>query len=535
MSSTFLRRATCAVAVAVLSCSFAPLALAQEDTQRQRRRSGGCSEEGPVSLFGTSLRLGTVLDQLARNHSCRLVVRKEINLKREVDIPTLKNITLRDALRVILSPIGYSFAFEGQDLVIFASYTQIFRVNVPMITQFWMTSISNEGAAGGMGGGAGGAGGMGGGAGGMGGGMGGMQGGMGGGMGGGAAGGGGAGQGLGGAVSLTSFSSSQGFWDELETSMEALLGEGGKSSINRSAGLVVVNDSPENLEAVGRYIDTVNDEMGRQAVVEVRVAEFTSRDRLNAGVDWNQLFQRVGGLNLGVTSDFAFRSINTASSNPGNAAFTLSGVGGSVVLNALQDQGEIKLVAQPNLLVGNNLPGIIQVGQVQGYIAQVSTAVEDGAVSTEVEQGILSDGLTMSLLPRIQDDTNITMSVSVVLQEILSIDTRSFGGAQGGFGAQTPILQLDLPRLNRRGYNGTVTAGFGDTLVIGGLIQRRQEENSAGLPWLAKIPILGILFGAQEARDDSTELLILLTPKRLAEGARPDPVYMERFLDPLED
>ncbi|MEL6548439.1 MAG: hypothetical protein AAFQ82_27695, partial [Myxococcota bacterium] len=359
---------------------------------------------GPVSLFGTSLRLGTVLDQLARNHSCRLVVRKEINLKRDVDIPTLKNITLRDALRVILSPIGYSFAFEDQDLVIFASYTQIFRVNVPMLTQFWMTSISNEGGRGGGAGGGAMGGGMAGGAGGMaGGGAGGMAGGMGGGMAGGAQGGGGSG--LGGAISLMSFSSSEGFWQELETSMEALLGGGGKSAINKSAGLVIVNDSPENLEAVGRYIDTVNEEMARQAVVEVRVAEFTANDRTNAGVDWGALFQRVGGLNIGATGDFATQSLVTASSDPGSAAFTLSGVSGSVVLNALQEQGEIKLVSQPNLLVGNNLPGIIQVGQVRGYIAQVGTSVEDGAVSTEVEQGILSDGLTMSLLPR-----SVTMS-----------------------------------------------------------------------------------------------------------------------------
>ncbi|MEL6546390.1 MAG: hypothetical protein AAFQ82_17315, partial [Myxococcota bacterium] len=127
------------------------------------------------------------------------------------------------------------------------------------------------------------------------------------------------------------------------------------------------------------------------------------------------------------------------------------------------------------------------------------------------------------------------MTVSVVLQEILAIETRNFGGQNTGFGGTAPVLQLDLPTLNRRGYNGTVTAGFGDTLVIGGLIQRRVEDNSAGLPWLARIPIVGILFGAQEARDDSTELLILLTPKRLAKGAKPDPVYMERFLEPRVD
>lgn len=508
------------------------LAQAQEEPVRPRRRQNQCSEDSQVSLFGTSLRLGTVLDQLARNHSCRLVVRKEINLKREVDIPTLKNVTLRDALRVILSPIGYSFAFEDADLVIFASYTQIFRVNVPMLTQFWSTSISNEAAGPGGGGQGGGqAGGLGGGVGGAGG-AGGLAGGM-----GGAGGGQGGAQGLGGQISLTSVSSSDGFWDELEASMEALVGEGGKASVNRSAGLVIVHDSPENLDAVERYIDTVNEEMSRQAVVEIRVAEFTSRDRINAGVDWNGLVQDLAGsgASAGVVSDFSFRSINTASSNPGSVAFSLSGVNGTAVLNALQDQGEINLVSQPNLLVGNNLPAIIQVGNVQGYIAQVTTAVDDGAVSTEVEQGILSDGLTMSLLPRIQENDNITMTVSVILQEILSIDTRNFGGQEQAFGGETPILQIDLPRLNRRGYNGTVTSGFGDTLVIGGLIQKREEENSAGLPWLSKLPIIGILFGTQESRDDTTELLILLTPRQLADGAKPDPVYMERFIDPAED
>ncbi|MEO1483909.1 MAG: hypothetical protein AAFU77_17500 [Myxococcota bacterium] len=512
----------------------ASVALAQERQSRQerpRRRSKVCFEEGQVSLFGNSLRLGVVLDQLARNHSCRLVVRKEINLKRDVDVPTLKNVTLRDALRVILSPVGYSFAFEDGDLVIFASYTQIFRVNVPMLTQYWVTSISNEAAGPGGQGGQGGGGQAG--AGGAG--AGGAQ------AGGGARGGGGGGaqgaqSGLGGAIGLTSISSSEGFWEELETSLEAFIGSGGKASVNRSAGLVVVNDSPENLEAVGRYIDTVNEEMARQSVVEIRVLEFTSRERMNAGVDWSALFQRLGGsgLNLGLRSDFASRSVAAASNAPGTTAVSLSGVSGSAVLQALEDQGEIQLVAQPNLLVGNNLPAIIQVGQVQGYIAQVSTTAEDGAISTEVEQGILSDGLTMSLLPRIQDDSNITMSVSVVLQEILSIDTRSFGGNTNAF-SETPILQIDLPTLNRRGYNGTISAGFGDTLVIGGLIQRRKENNSAGLPFLAKVPIVGILFGAQEARDDTSELLILITPKRLADGAKPDPVYMERFLDPVEE
>lgn len=498
--------------------------------QRRKRRGAPAKEkvengdlgDSEVSLFGTSLRLGTVLDQLARNHGFRLVVRKEINLKREVDVPTLKNVPLRDALRVILSPIGYSFAFEDEDLVIFSSYTQIFRVNIPMLGQQWVTSISNEagtslGAQGAQGGGnvAPGAGARG--------------------IGGAMRGGGGGGNqqqttgGLGGVVSLTSYSSSLGFWDELETSLENLLGQGAKVSVNRSAGIVVVNDSPENLEAIGRYIEAINDDMSRQAVVDIRVAEFSATNNLQAGVDWNLLFQRLAGMNAGLSSNFVAQNVD---GRTGTSLFSIRGVSGSAVLTALEDQGEVRLVAKPNLLVGNNLPGIIQVGRIQGYIARVAANVDNGATSTEVEQSTLQNGLTMSLLPRIQDSDYITLALSVVLQQVLSIDTRIFSAVtSGAFGGDVPALQLDLPTVNRRGYSGTVTARFGDTLVIGGLINKREEKSSTGFPLLSKLPIVGIFFGQQESREESTELVILVTPNRI-DKARPDPVYMERFIEP---
>jgi type IV pilus assembly protein PilQ len=52
----------------------------------------------------------------------------------------------------------------------------------------------------------------------------------------------------------------------------------------------------------------------------------------------------------------------------------------------------------------------------------------------------------------------------------------------------------------------------GDTIVIGGIITKKNTVDESGVPFLRKIPILGWLFKSEEKRDDESELLIFLTP-----------------------
>ena len=53
----------------------------------------------------------------------------------------------------------------------------------------------------------------------------------------------------------------------------------------------------------------------------------------------------------------------------------------------------------------------------------------------------------------------------------------------------------------------------GQTMVMGGLILEDKENSSAGLPLLARIPILGGLFGNQELKNNRTELILFITPR----------------------
>ena len=86
-----------------------------------------------VSLFGYSLQLQTILNQLSRNQGLNLIIRNDVKANVNIDVPTLKEVDLEDALRVVLMPLGYSYRIEGNDLVIFARAFERFRVSMPMV------------------------------------------------------------------------------------------------------------------------------------------------------------------------------------------------------------------------------------------------------------------------------------------------------------------------------------------------------------------------------------------------------------------
>jgi MSHA biogenesis protein MshL len=458
-----------------------------------------------VSLLGTTVPLGTVLDQLARNHNLKLIVRADVDTHRDVDIPTLRDVELAVALKILLTPLGYSFELVGDNLVVFLRYVRVFRVRVPPLTQEWSSAISNEStsSAGGGGGGGGGGGAPGGGG------------------GGGSSGGGGSTGDLtsmGARVSLSSESSSEGLWAEIEDTVKSLLTEKGTYSISRTAGLVTASDTPESLDAVARYITALNTEMSRQAVVELRIAEVTFFNNLQAGIDWSALFDRLAIVgNLAVSSTLGSNT-NIESGSP--VKIGLAGVNGNAVLTALEEQGDVSVVSRPNLLVGNNLPAIIQVGDVRSYVSSITIQTTGITGSqTSVNTSTLSDGLIMSLLPRINDDESVSLALSTVLQEVLKVDKEEFGGTQF----------VQLPLVARRGYSGSITARLGETLIIGGLLTEGRQKRNAGVPFLAKVPIIGVLFGARDDQERRSELVILLTPRAVApaEPATADPTMRE--------
>jgi general secretion pathway protein D len=79
--------------------------------------------------------------------------------------------------------------------------------------------------------------------------------------------------------------------------------------------------------------------------------------------------------------------------------------------------------------------------------------------------------------------------------------------------AGTTANPCDAPPINTRSVQTLLAVPTGQTMVMGGLILEDKENSSAGLPLLARIPILGGLFGNQELKNNRTELVLFITPR----------------------
>jgi len=75
------------------------------------------------------------------------------------------------------------------------------------------------------------------------------------------------------------------------------------------------------------------------------------------------------------------------------------------------------------------------------------------------------------------------------------------------------IGYAQAPRTSKIEGDTKVLIQDGETLVIGGVYRKTERETSSGVPGLMKIPILGWLFKKRSTTEETSELLIFITPR----------------------
>ena len=111
-------------------------------------------------------------------------------------------------------------------------------------------------------------------------------------------------------------------------------------------------------------------------------------------------------------------------------------------------------------------------------------------------------GLNLKLTPHISQGQNVRLEVHQDLQEV--IDTIKTG---------TGASAVQVPVVSKREVNTEVSLGDGQTLVIGGLVQRTTLQTIRKIPILGDIPLLGdLLFKTKDRTVSKTTLFVFLTP-----------------------
>ncbi|MEJ2033570.1 MAG: type II and III secretion system protein, partial [Deltaproteobacteria bacterium] len=176
----------------------------------------------------------------------------------------------------------------------------------------------------------------------------------------------------------------------------------------------------------------------------------------------------------------------------------------TMVLNALEQQGRTKVLANPKISVMNGQPALISVGTNVRFIDKIeSQANEGGVVTSTVTTASIMSGLGLSVVPTIMDDNEIILNMSPVTSQ-LQEPIQSVAVGQGS---------VMLPRVRLREMNSTVRIKDGGMLVVGGLIDQTDSKDNVKVPILGDLPLVNKLFKSETKDKTKTELVILLRPQ----------------------
>jgi general secretion pathway protein D len=263
------------------------------------------------------------------------------------------------------------------------------------------------------------------------------------------------------------------------------------------------------IEAALKKLDVAQ----RQVVIEVTIAEVKLTDSLTFGVEW--LFK--GGAPSGRGSGGLFNKttpfnpatpVAPGTTAPGLALSTgfnyllnsLNFPGGiQAALHLLDNYGNVKVISNPHLSALDNQKATIKVGDripiCQNNFVGTGTVGTTTNVVTTTSQYI-DTGVLLQVTPHINAGGLVTLEVQAEVSNPGPTTT-----------------PCEAPPINTRSVQTLLAVPNGQTMVMGGLIIEDKENSSAGLPLLARIPILGGLFGNQALTNNRTELVLFITPR----------------------
>jgi len=238
------------------------------------------------------------------------------------------------------------------------------------------------------------------------------------------------------------------------------------------------------IEDILRQIDV----LPRQVLIEATIAEVTRTASTELGVDW--AFGK-GAAGAGAGSFLA---------TIGKTGLKYSiGVTDKwyAELNALAKKGLVNIISSPHVLASDNKEARIDVSR-EIPVASGQTTVASGATVSETTIEYRDTGVILSVTPHINDRGLVTMDIS---QEVSDLDE------------DVNVAGKNYPSFFKRTVKTTLTVKHGQTIVIGGLIKDKEEEDISGVPCLIDIPVVRYLFGEETKKTQKIELIVLITPR----------------------
>lgn len=271
---------------------------------------------------------------------------------------------------------------------------------------------------------------------------------------------------------------------------------------------LIVNAAPDIMRDLEQVIAQL-DIRRPQVLVEAIIAEVQDADGMNLGVQWankNAGVTQFTNTGLPITTMMAGADQFRRDGTLGTAATTaLGGFNGiaagfyqgnwGMLMTALSSNSKNDILATPSIVTLDNMEATFNVGQEVPVLAGSQTTSGDNVFQTVERKTV---GIKLKVKPQINEGDSVLLEIE---QEVSSVaDAASSSSTNLG------------ATFNTRTVNNAVLVSSGDTVVVGGLLDKSTNESANKVPLLGDIPVLGYLFRSNSTETKKRNLMLFIRP-----------------------
>jgi general secretion pathway protein D len=294
-----------------------------------------------------------------------------------------------------------------------------------------------------------------------------------------------------------------------------------------SANSIVIYSNQEDFRTIERALRDI-DRPRLQVAIDATVAEVTLTDQLQYGVQHFFTSSDVGmagdkgsvGLMPAAPAATATTTTAaTATTATGTTASTTAAVAQTVqaaflqrvlpgfnlllgpeaqprlILSALSTITDVKVLSSPSLVVIDNQPAVIEVGNQIPVTTSSATLLSNSNTPVVNTIEMRATGVILKVLPRVHANGLVQLEIEQEISNVVN-----------------PNVQTLTPTIAQRRIHSTVAVTSGQTVLLGGLISEQQDNQKDGIPGINQIKYLGDLFGNTSKSRMRQEIIVFIHP-----------------------
>jgi general secretion pathway protein D len=290
---------------------------------------------------------------------------------------------------------------------------------------------------------------------------------------------------------------------------------------------VVVYSNQEDYRLIERALRDF-DRPRLQVAIEATVAEVTLTNELTYGVQYFlssskgsvalQSAQSTAQASAASTVQSAVQSTVLQQVTPGFNLLLGSASQPSSILSALSTITSVKVLSSPSIVVLDNQPALLQVGDQVPITTSTATVLSNSNLPVVNTIELRNTGVILKVLPHVNANGTVQLEVDQEISNVVNANSSQ------------PTL---TPTISERRVHSTVAVTSGQTVLLGGLISDNDQKTQSGIPGLSEIKVLGGLFGTTDNTKQRSEIIIFIKPQ-LVRNSVDARAVTEEFREKLE-